>query len=121
MEKHKGPRLASYVAGFILSILLTLASYILVQIHVNFGHSVISHAVLIPAILIFAMVQLVVQLIFFLHLGSGAGAGWKLVIFISTVLLLLIIVVGSIWIMNHLNYNMTPAQMNQYIQDQSTF
>lgn len=106
------------IAGFVLSILLTLGAYIIVQIHVNSEHSVISHAVLIPAILALAVAQLIVQMLFFLHLGDESGPRWRLAAFISTIVFVLIIVVGSIWIMNHLNYNMTPAQIDQYMQDQ---
>ncbi len=105
--------------GFALSILLTFTAYVVVFIHVNAAHEAISHEVLIPTILALAMAQLVVQLFFFLHLGFGTrGERWKLGIFISTFALVLIVVVGSIWIMNHLNYNMTPSQVNQYMQDQ---
>jgi len=103
------------IIGFVISIILTLAAYVLVFIHVHAAHELISHAVLIPAILLLAVVQLMVQLVFFVHLGSG-GAGWKWGIFISTLGLVLLIVVGSIWIMDHLNYNMTPAQVDQYLQ-----
>ena len=109
----------SYVTGFILSIVLTLAAYFIVQIHVASEHSVISHAILIPAILILAVAQLLVQLFFFLHIGHETGPRWNLAILLSTVVLILIIVVGSIWIMNNLNYNMTPQQIQQYMIDQS--
>ena len=101
--------LKSYITGFVSSILLTLAAYFAVQTYPG--------SMLIPLILVLAVVQLVVQLICFLHLGSG-GERWKLGVFISTVALVLIVVVGSIWIMDHLNYNMTPMQVNEYMQDQ---
>ena len=111
--------LKSYITGFALSIVLTLVAYFIVQLQVSSGYSIISHALLIPAILMLAIVQLVVQLFFFLHLNFGAdGERWKAAIFISTFAFVLLIVVGSIWIMGHLNYNMTPAQVNQYMNDQ---
>ncbi len=108
----------SYVVGYVLSILLTLAAYLVVQIHVSSEHSVISHAVLIPTILALAVIQLIVQLIFFLHLNAKEGGRSQLGIFLATIGLVLIIVIGSIWIMDHLNYNMTPAQVDQYMQQQ---
>jgi cytochrome o ubiquinol oxidase subunit IV len=113
--------LALYIVGFVSSILLTLAAYVLVLIHVNAEHGIISHEVLIPLILILAVAQLIVQLFSFLHLGSGSGKGWKIGALVSTIILVLIIVLGSLWIMQHLNYNMTPDQMNQYIQNQQGF
>lgn len=119
MNKNESPSIRPYVIGFSLSIVLTLAAYFLVQAHVNAAHAFISHEVLIPAILVLAMAQLIVQLLFFLHLGaSGTASRWKLGAFVLTVVLVLIVVVGSIWIMNHLNYNMTPSQIDQYLQQQ---
>ncbi|HVO28503.1 MAG TPA: cytochrome C oxidase subunit IV family protein [Candidatus Paceibacterota bacterium] len=113
----------AYVIGFSLSILLTLAAYVLVEIHAGSAHETISPAVLIPLILGFAVLQLVVQMFFFLHVGAKPGRTWKLAIFFTTLGLVLIITVGSLWIMDHLNYNMMadPAQMQQYINDQQGF
>ena len=121
IENQENGTLVSYITGFVLSALLTIAGAIIVNIHISSEHSVISHAVLIPTVLALAFVQLIVQLIFFLRLGSGAGGRWKAAIFFSTLILVLIIVIGSIWIMDHLNYNMTPAEMSQYMQDQQGF
>jgi cytochrome o ubiquinol oxidase operon protein cyoD len=106
--------LKMYVTGFVLSIALTLAAYFLVTSGEIFGN------VLIGAILVLAVVQFVVQAFFFLHLGQGKDARWNFVVFGSTLGIILILVVGSIWIMNHLNYNMmaSPSQMNAYIQSQ---
>ncbi len=106
-----------YVTGFVLSILFTLAAYVVVEIHVGSEHSIISHEVLIPAILGLAFVQFIIQLVFFLHLGEESGPRWKLAVFLSTFALVLVVVVGSLWIMNHLNNNMTPVQIDQYLQN----
>jgi len=117
-----GATLISYIVGFSSSLVLTLAAYDLVRIHISSEHSMVSHEVLIPAILALAVLQLIIQLIFFLHLNFGRSGSsddrWKMGIFISTIAFVLLIVFASLWIMNHLNYNMTPAQVNQYMQDQ---
>jgi cytochrome o ubiquinol oxidase operon protein cyoD len=107
----------SYIAGFILSIVLTLAAYFAV---VDGGWSATT---ILAIILALAVVQLIVQMFFFLHVGAQPGRSWKLTVFGSTLVLVLIIVIGSLWIMNHLNYNMmaNPAQMQQYINDQQGF
>lgn len=107
--------LKSYLAGFIASVLLTLLGYMLVSIHINSGHVTFSHEFLIFAVIALALTQAIVQLIFFLHLGKGKDARWNLVVFVSTLAVILIVVVGSVWIMNHLNSNMTPDQMNAYM------
>src|SRR5271154_1342220 len=110
----------SYITGYISSVLLTLAAYALIEIHITSLHETFSHPFLTVAILVLAVVQLIVQLIFFLHLGGGPEGRWNLVIFGPTLAIVLILVVGSLWIMNHLNYNMmaSPTQMNAYIQSQ---
>ena len=104
------PKLKSYLAGFITSIVLTLAAYFIVVYRVPNAFTII---------LILAIIQLLAQLIFFLHLGKGEDARWNMVVLLSTVSIILILVVGSIWIMNHLNYNMTPQDINNYMSDQS--
>jgi cytochrome o ubiquinol oxidase operon protein cyoD len=110
----------SYIIGFISSILLTLAAYTLIEIHINSAHETFSHPFLTFAILTLAVIQFIVQIIFFLHIGRGPDSRWNLAIFVSTLAIVLILVIGSIWIMNHLNYNMmaSPSQMNAYIQSQ---
>ncbi len=106
------PTLKAYVTGFILSLVLTLGAYFAVVYNLLSGN-----ALTLP-ILVFAVIQLLVQMIFFLHLHKGEDRKWNFMVLLSTVTIVLILVVGSIWIMNHLNYNMTPSQMNNYMNDQ---
>lgn len=115
--------LGSYAVGFVLSALLTSAAFLIAWIHVSSGHAAISHGMLVSILLILAGAQLFVQLIFFMHLADESGPRWKLAAFISTVLIVCIIVIGSLWIMDHLNYNMmaSPSEMNSYIQSQDGF
>ena len=112
-HERSSKNLKSYITGFILSILLTLGAYVLVIEHLFTGN--IGVAVLI----LFAVVQLLIQLLFFLHISQEAKPRWKLLTLLFMLLVLLIIVIGSLWIMNNLNYRMTPAQMNKYMNDQS--
>ncbi len=113
--------LVAPVLGFLLSLILTFGAYILVEIHNNAAHESLPSLVLISTIILFALLQLAVQLLFFLHMGKGKSARLHSLIFITTFCGIILIVVGSIWIMNHLNYNMTPEQTSQYINDQSGF
>lgn len=110
--------LMSYTVGFGLSIILTLAAYFLTQHHVNSGHVSPSDSVMEILLLILAVIQLFVQLFFFLHLGREDKPRWRSMAFGFALLVVLIIVIGSLWIMNNLNYRMTPQQMNQYMLKQ---
>jgi cytochrome o ubiquinol oxidase subunit IV len=60
-------------------------------------------------ILGFAAVQVVVQMIYFLHMNSKSEDGWNMMAMILTVVLLVIVLSGSIWVMTHMNANMMPA------------
>jgi cytochrome o ubiquinol oxidase operon protein cyoD len=105
----------TYLTGFILSVTLTLVAYAFVYSHVSSAHVNFSHTFLTYTVLILALIQLLVQLIFFLHLGNGGGSRWNLVAFIFTFGVVMILVVGSLWIMDHLNYNMNPQQMDNQL------
>jgi len=104
--------LSLYIIGFLLSIILTVSAYVTVV------DNLLSGFTLVVGIIVLAIIQLVVQLVFFLHLAQEKRPRWNLSFFIATVGTILIIVIGSIWIMTHLNYNMTPKQMRQYVQSQ---
>lgn len=100
----------TYTIGFLISLELTIGAYLLV-IHHSFGSGR-----LILAIIGLAIAQLLVQLVFFLHLGRESKPRWNLVALSFAVTVVLILVIGSLWIMNHLDYShMTPQQTNTYI------
>lgn len=91
---------ASYITGFILSILLTIIPYyIVVYMELSTGIKTIS-------IVLLALAQLFVQLVFFLHLNTRSEKGWNFLSFIFTMLVVIILIGGSLWIMYHLRVNM---------------
>jgi len=92
--------LKSYIIGFILSIILTLVPYHLVVNHV-LG---IEHTYL--AVLGFAILQFLVQVLFFLHIAEDKNAKANVMALIFTIVVLVILVFGSMWIMYNLDYNM---------------
>jgi cytochrome o ubiquinol oxidase operon protein cyoD len=94
---------ASYVVGFVLSLIFTFIPYYLVTEKVVTGNA------LLAIILAIAVLQMIIQIVFFLHLGREKGPRWQLMFFMSTVGIILLVVVGSLWIMHHLHYNMTPV------------
>jgi len=92
-------KLKTYVIGFVVSVLLTLTSYYLVV------NQILSHYILVTTIIVLALVQFTIQIIFFLHLGNESKPRWKTLVFCFMFIIVIILVVGSLWIMNNLNYN----------------
>lgn len=95
--------LTSRVIGYIASLILTLGAF-LIFFRPDFFH--LEMKMNIVVIFILAILQCSVQSIFFLHILSEKGPRWNLIVFASTVSIIFIIVFFSVWIMNHLNYNM---------------
>ncbi len=113
---------ASYVSGFILSLILTLTAYFLVVQHNQGLNQRFSSTYILVAIFALAITQLLVQLLFFLHLDRESSPRWNLMVAGFAVTVVLILVIGSIWIMNNLNYHMdteSPASLDKsIIQDE---
>lgn len=90
----------NYIIGFILSVVLTLIPFFVVM------HSNLLKDTLFAVIVITAVLQLIVQLVCFLHLGSNPEERWNLISFIFTAIVIVLLVGLSIWIMWSLNANM---------------
>lgn len=108
--QHPGS-IKSYTTGFILSIALTIIPYLIVV------NAWLRGSLLVAVLLGFAVLQLYVQLVFFLHMGRSRDQRWNLVAFLFMVLVVLIVVIGSLWIMNNLNYHMMkhPEKIDQQL------
>lgn len=88
--------------GFIISLVLVLAAYRIVD------HYHLTQGLLISSIISIGCVLAVIQLIFFLHLGLEEKPRWNLWIFVFGAVLILCIILGTLWIMSNLNYNVMP-------------
>jgi cytochrome o ubiquinol oxidase operon protein cyoD len=97
-----------YVTGFVLSVVLTAIPFWLVMAKV-FESSTVT----IFVILAFAMVQIYVHMVFFLHMTSKAEGGWAWMSLIFMLVLLVIMLSGSIWIMHHLQTHTMPLTPEQ--------
>jgi cytochrome o ubiquinol oxidase operon protein cyoD len=103
----------SYIMGFIVCLLLTGASFFLVYTKLLSGYA------FIYTIIGLAFVQAIVQVIFFLHVGQEAKPRWETISFCLMVMFLLILVIGSLWVMNDLNERVMPDMTN--IQSKEMF
>lgn len=91
-----------YVIGFLLSVILTAIPFWLV-IERPFGAGATA-----AIIMVFAMIQIVVHMVFFLHMTPKAEGGWSLTSLVFTIIVVVIMLAGSLWVMHHLNTNMMP-------------
>ncbi len=113
---HYEKEVASYIKGFLLALGLTLLAYGVVV-----GRWVESAAMAAFVLLALGVVQLVCQAVYFLHLDSEKRPHWKAQSFVFTALMVVVIVVGSLWIMHNLNYhmNLTAEEMIRYMLEQN--
>ena len=93
-----------YTIGFVLSVILTVIPFWLVM-----GKVFESSSTTAFVILGFAAVQIVVHMIYFLHMNTKVEGGWSMLALVFTLVLVVITLSGSIWVMYHLNNNMMPA------------
>ena len=96
--------LKGYLTGFVLAVILTAIPFWLVMGKV-FDRSLMT-AIVILAI---GVVQIVVHMIYFLHMNGKAEGGWTMLALLFTLVLVVITLSGSLWVMYHLNYNMMPS------------
>lgn len=86
----------SYVIGFLSSIILTIIAFYLV-ITAAFPPKTLY--IVVGGL---AITQLFVQLIFFLHVNTHSKSSWNLLSLVFTLVVVLVLVLGSLWIMYNL-------------------
>lgn len=107
----------SYIIGFMLSLVLTCTAFVATMIYLVSDQTYrVEHLVAVLALL--AVLQLVVQLLFFFHLGSEPKPRLNTMSFLFMIMVVVIIGFGSLWIMYNLSYNMTPRDVETYIQQE---
>ncbi len=101
----------SYMIGFVLSVILTAIPFWLVM------GNVLDDTVLTSIIIMaLAAVQIVVHMIYFLHMNTKSEGGWTFLALLFTLTLVVITLVGSIWVMYHLDENMMPMTPHEALQ-----
>jgi cytochrome o ubiquinol oxidase subunit IV len=112
-EESAGHWVLNYLIGLGLAALLTAVSFFLAYTHVVWSPS-------IPvALLVLAIAQMGVHIVFFLHITTGPDNTNNVLALAFGVLIVFLVVGGSIWIMDHLNgRTMAPATMAQIMRMQ---
>jgi cytochrome o ubiquinol oxidase operon protein cyoD len=109
-EESAGHWILNSNLGLGFSILLTVTAFVLAGTHLVYGPS-------IPvALIVLAVAQMGVHLVFFLHVTTGPDNTNNVLALAFGVLVVFLIVVGSIWIMGHLEHNMMPADQMMQMQ-----
>lgn len=96
--------LREYVIGFVLSVLLTTVPFWLVM-----GGVLDSKLATAAVIIIFGVTQMLVHVVYFLHLNTRSEGGWNMLAIIFTLVLVVITIAGSLWVMHNMNEKMMPS------------
>jgi cytochrome o ubiquinol oxidase operon protein cyoD len=105
-EEHGHGSKKSYLVGFGLSAILTIIPFWLVMARPFADLNLVA-----VVIIAFAVAQILVHTVCFLHVNTTGEGGWTLLAYVFTAVLLFITIAGSLWIMYHLNTNMMPGMM----------
>jgi len=105
-DSHEAPHgtFQSYMTGFVLSVILTAVPFFVVM-----ARPIESPGYTAAIVLTCALVQILVHMVFFLHMTPKAEDGWLLLSTAFTITLVVITLAGSLWIVFHLNRNMMPT------------
>jgi cytochrome o ubiquinol oxidase operon protein cyoD len=114
MTKNEHGSSNSYIIGFALSLVLTIIPYYLVT------RQVVSGTPLLLVILGIAIVQMFIQIFFFLHLGRGPKPLYNVVFFAGTAGLIVMVIGASLLIMDNLYRTMSPDEVTMRLaQDEN--
>jgi cytochrome o ubiquinol oxidase operon protein cyoD len=97
----------SYLVGFGLSVILTAIPFGLVM------SGAVPDASVVPMCIGFAVTQIGVHLVYFLHMNTSSSQSWNMAAFVFTLVVVAILVAGSLWVMYHLDTNMMPGMMRE--------
>ncbi|MEQ6436978.1 cytochrome o ubiquinol oxidase subunit IV [Comamonas sp. w2-DMI] len=95
-----------YVKGFILAVILTAIPFWLVM-----GNVIQDRPTAVAVLGLFAVVQIVVHMVYFLHMNGKIQGGWTMLSTIFTVVFVAIGIAGTLWVMYHMNTNMMPEHV----------
>ena len=103
-------RLLGYLVGLALAVLLTATSFFIA------GTDLVWQPSIPVAIIVLAIAQMGVHLVFFLHITTGPDNANNVLALAFGLLIVFLVIAGSLWIMANLNHNMMP--MDQIMQMQ---
>lgn len=105
---HHHGTLKTYLTGFVLAVILTAIPFWLVMTN-KLGNVQLT----VIVIMALAIVQIFVHMVYFLHMNGKSENGWTMLSLIFTLVMVIIVLSGSMWVMYHLNKNMMPDMSQQ--------
>jgi cytochrome o ubiquinol oxidase subunit IV len=103
-------KVLGYVVGLALAVLLTATSFFIA------GTDLVWQPSIPVAIIVLAIAQMGVHLVFFLHITTGADNTNNVMALAFGLLIVFLVIAGSLWIMSHLNENMMPMDQLMRMQ-----
>ena len=105
-HQDAGPHstLSGYLVGFVLSVILTAIPFWLVM-----GKVIADKGTMALVLGVFAVAQILVHMVCFLHMNGKIEGGWTLLSTLFTVIFVAVGIAGTLWVMFHMNANMMPT------------
>ena len=97
-----GEGIRGYLIGFGLSVLATVVAFVLADTSLVWQPSIPA------ALIVLAIAQMGVHIVFFLHITTRPDSMNNVMALTFGVFVVFVLIVGSVWIMSHLNHNMIP-------------
>lgn len=103
-------RVLAYLLGLALAAMLTIGSFAIA------GSGFLWPPSIPMALVVFAIAQIGIHLVFFLHITTAPDNTNNILALAFGVLIVVLVVGGSIWIMDHLNQNMLTTEQVMQMQ-----
>jgi cytochrome o ubiquinol oxidase subunit IV len=104
-DQESTANVLSYTVGLGLALLLTIVSFVVSQTNLLWAPGVSA------GLIVLALAQIGVHLVFFLHLGTGPDQTNNILALAFGVLVVFLVIAGAVGIMANLNY-MMPMTMS---------
>ena len=105
-QYESGANVLSYTAGLALAILTTIASFVVAQTNLLWAPGIA------VGLVVLAIAQIGVHLVFFLHLGSGPESTNNILALAFGLLIVFLVIAGSCWIIANLSANLMAASVH---------
>lgn len=111
-DSHDHGSYRGYIIGFLLSVILTAVPFGLIMTG-GFDSRLLTAGVVVGC----AILQILVHMVYFLHMNSRSEEGWTLLSTLFTIIIVFIMIAGSLWVMHHLNTNMMPRMDHELLPE----